>query len=61
MLAYTSLEVAECLEKAAEAHQRALSATLAKDREFWREMESKWETLAERYVQTNRLMADWGV
>jgi len=54
MLASISPKVAECLDKAAKARRTALSAERTEDREFWREMESKWVRLAESYAQLYR-------
>jgi len=45
----TSRKVAECQEKAAEAHQKVLAAKAAQDRDFWHEMELKWMRLAQSY------------
>jgi hypothetical protein len=55
MLASTSPKVAECLDKAAQARHTALSAERPEEREFWREMESKWVRLAESYAQADRV------
>jgi hypothetical protein len=55
MLACTSPKVAECLEKAAKARDKASSANRSEDREFWHDMELKWVRLAESYVQTDRV------
>ena len=55
MLASTSPKVAECLEKAAEAHHKASLAVQPEDQEFWRDMESKWVRLAESYAEVDRV------
>ena len=49
-----SRKVAECQQKAAEAHQKVLAARGGQDRDFWQEMELKWIRLAQSY----RLIAE---
>jgi hypothetical protein len=44
-----SRKVAECEEKAAEAHQKVLAAKGGQDRDFWHEIELKWLRLALSY------------
>jgi hypothetical protein len=55
MLQVCSEQVRAFLNKATEAHERALQATFPDDQQFWLNMEAKWLSLAGNLEYVERI------
>lgn len=52
-------KVAECLDMAIKARQKANAAVSRTDQGFWHVMEARWLHLAQTYRETERLVRDF--
>jgi hypothetical protein len=52
-------KVAECLDMATRARQKANAAMSRTDQGFWHVMEARWLHLAQTYRETERLARDF--
>jgi hypothetical protein len=55
----TNTKVAECLNMAMKARQKANAAESRTDQGFWNVMEARWLRLAQTYRETERLAHDF--
>jgi hypothetical protein len=55
----TNVRVAECLDMALTARQKAHSALSPAGERFWRRMEERWLHLGETYRETDKLKDVW--